>query len=229
MYWANRLMDPNFKNEYYQANLKQFWDNTYSDLCISFLICTGFTLSLFPWGILSGTHPLVTAGWGTAVGQVLLSYLITFVSILTIERSGIDEEKVKQTFWLMVISFIAALVVQHKYPEILYRSIPSALLASLIPMGLLWVSVIGILKLPESVVNNLNKIRNQMFKAIGFLILDPKTGTTRLTTFLAKTLGTPPERPYKTMPETVTPKPKDYKIWGVKSSAEKDLQKILDE
>lgn len=231
MYWANRLMDPTFKNEYYLANLKKFWDHTYPDLCLSSILCCVTSILLFPWGInFSESHPLYNAGWGFAVGQFLLSNVLTFTLALILQRllQDKDTDKLENSVWMFFTAIGGSLMLQHVFTHFLYRTVPWAMVASLTPLLSIFAAALVIIHLPGWAVDKINDAKNKFVKGVIFIFVDSRKDASRLTLLLEKMLGTQP-REHSPVKDLQDPKPKDYKIWGVKSNAEKELQKILDE
>lgn len=230
MYWANRLMEPGFKNEYYQANLKQFWEHTYEALCVSVGLSIIVSLFFFPWGTnVSEHHPLYNAGWFFAFAQFTISSIITFSSIIFFNRFIPDTDKIERSIWLFVLMFLSSLLIQHGLTKMLYHTIPWTMGASLFPLILFLSTVMAICKLPVQALDKIDTAKGKFLSGIAFLFMDPLSGSFRLTLFLEKVFGKRPGKPYCTINHLNSPKPKDYKIWGVKSNAEKELQKIFDE
>lgn len=234
MFWLNRLVDPNFKNEYYQANLKQFWTHTYENLCLALFFSLAISLFLFPWGLgWSKTHPLKDYGFLMAFKVIGLSMTINltiaFVLNYFCRNLNPPEDKYANVGWVIFSAFLLGFLIQNLFTDFLYESIPIPLLASVTPLLFVW-SVISIINfLPEKVLNYLHNGINKVIDCLHFIVMDPISDKSRLEVFLSKHLGAKPKEENYKFKELEEPIPKDYKIWGAKSKQEKELQKILDE
>jgi hypothetical protein len=232
MYWANRIVDPKFNNQYYQANLVQFWKHTYEGLGVALVVAGLLSLILFPWGLgMSATHPLSNYGWGMALGVGVAEVIITlfFLAVVSLYHKPIVEHCDN-----LVCAFLGCLImgglVQHAGSHWLYQTVPYPFLASITPMLLFWSLVTGLVILPTPAIESLDEGLDKVVDGLAFLIFDPFSGKARLTILVGKILGEAPEDKVSAdQPDLASPLPKDFKIWGVKSSEEKELQKILDE